>query len=57
MAAGSTIVRMGIIWNLVKIADYPTYRGYAAKLASAVIVKYDSNLLSILNSVFFYSIY
>ena len=39
MAVDSTVVKMGIDWNLVKIADYPTYRGYAAKLTSAVIVK------------------
>ena len=53
MVVDSTVVKMGIDWNLVKIADYPTYRGYAAKLASAVIVKYNSNFLFIINSVYF----
>ena len=51
MAMYSTLSRMEIDWNLVKIADYPTYRGYAAKLVFGVIVKYHSNLLFILNSV------
>ena len=53
MAVDSTVVKMGIDWNSVKIADYPTYQCYAAKLTSAVIVKYYSNLLFILNSVHF----
>jgi hypothetical protein len=47
MAVDSTVVRTGIDWNLVKIADYPTYRGYAAKLAFVAIFKYNSDLLFI----------
>lgn len=53
MAVDSTVDRMGIDWNLVKIADYPIYRGYAARFASAAIVKYNSNLLFTIDSVYF----
>jgi hypothetical protein len=37
----------------MKIADYPTCRGYAAKLASAAIVQHNLNLLFELNSIYF----
>ena len=51
MAVDSTVDRMGIDWNLVKIAGYPIYRGYAAIFASAAILKYNSNLLFTINSI------